>query len=222
MSDAIFLEVCRLSRMALVVSLFGLHALAHGQGISIPGYPTDVRAYDSREVAMLPAYCKHTQEFRERVPGGADGAAIEHWKAVLGATYEAMHHYCWGLMKTNRGMLLARSRQAREFYLGDAIQEFNYVIQRAPDEFILLPEILTRKGENLIRLGRGPLGVVELERASALKPDYWPPYTHLSDYYVSLGEPGKARETLERGLVHSPDAKALKRRLGELRDKAAR
>jgi hypothetical protein len=34
----------------------------------IPGYPSNIEAYDSREVAMLPRYCIYTQLFRERVP----------------------------------------------------------------------------------------------------------------------------------------------------------
>jgi tetratricopeptide (TPR) repeat protein len=183
---------------------------------SVPGYPADVRAYDSREVALLPPYCKHTQDFREKVPGGSDAGAVERWKLVFGPTYEAMHHYCWGLMKTHRGAFLARSRQSRDFYLADSLNEFEYVIERAGADFILLPEILTKKGENLIRLGRGPVGVLELERAAELKPDYWPPYAYMSDYYKSVGDLKLARESLQRGLSFSSDAQALKRRVIEI------
>jgi tetratricopeptide (TPR) repeat protein len=182
----------------------------------VPGYPPSIDAYDPREVAMLPPYCKFTQIFREKVPGGSDPEQGQRWKAVLGPTFEAMHHYCWGLMKTNRGVLLARSEAVRMAYLNYSIEEFDWVIQRAPEDFVLLPEVLSKKGENLIRLGRGPLGMLSLERAVQLKPDYWPPYAHMSDYYKKTGNLGKAREVLEQGLTHSPDASALKRRLGEL------
>jgi hypothetical protein len=40
----------------------------------------------------------------------------------------------------------------------------------------------------------------------------------LSDYYKEAGNTQKAREYLELGLSHSPDAAALKRRLNELGD----
>jgi hypothetical protein len=199
--------------------LFATAALVAATGSAsaqqIPGYPP-VDAYDPREVAMLPRYCIHTQLFRDRVPGGSDRSAIDAWYGWMGPTFHAMHHYCWGLMKTNRAMLLARDPDTRRFYLGDAISEYDYVIQHSTDDFVLLPEILTKKGENLVRLGKGPLAIYEFDRARTLKPDYWPPYAHLSDYYRSTGDIARARETLTQGLESSPGAAALRRRLSEL------
>jgi tetratricopeptide (TPR) repeat protein len=183
----------------------------------IPGYPDDVRyAFDSREVAMLPNYCKYTQLFRDGVPGGNNKAEIDKWYRIMGHTFHAMHHYCWGLMKTNRALLLARNQQTRTFYLRSGIDEFDYVLRRAPPDFVMLPEILTKKGENLIKLGYGEKGVMELQSAIAAKQDYWPPYADLSDYYKGKGDVGKARDILEKALTFAPDEKALTRRLGEL------
>jgi hypothetical protein len=181
-----------------------------------PGYPDRVFDYDPREIAMLPPYCKHTQDFRDKVPGGGDGTLIQRWRDVLGPTYEHTHHYCWGLMKTNRGNLLVRTDEARRYYLSDAITEFQYVIDRSPPSYPLLPEVLSRKGENLLRLGRESVAMLAFEQALQVKPDYWPPYAHMSDYFKSLGDVGKARELLERGLQNAPNETALKRRLDEL------
>ena len=180
---------------------------------NIPGYPARVDAYDFREVAMLPRYCIYTQSFRERVPGGNNPDEIQRWYSILGQTFHAMHHYCWGLMKTNRGVLLARDEQSRRFYLNNSIVEFDYVIDRAPPDFVLLPEILTKKGENLIRLGQGSTGNLQLLRAIELKANYWPPYAAMSDYYKNTGDLKSAREVLEKGLSASPDAGALRDRL---------
>jgi tetratricopeptide (TPR) repeat protein len=203
------------SVVLFLVATAGTCTFTYGQGV--PGYPDNLNAYDAREVAMLPMFCKFTQDFRGHVAGGDNKDEIARLRAVLGDAYEHMHHYCWGLMKTNRGVLLARDPQIRRAYLTDSIGEFDYVIGRAPPDFVLLPEILTKKGENLIRLGKGPNGVLELERAAELKPDYWPPYAQLADYYKSVGEPNKAMEVVQRGLMYSPDAVALSRRLQELR-----
>jgi tetratricopeptide (TPR) repeat protein len=181
-----------------------------------PGYPNNVREYDPREVALLPRYCIYTQEFRQRIPGGNNQAEINRWHLIMGDTFEAMHHYCWGLMKTNRAMLFARNKQTRMFYFGDAIDEFDFVIRRAKPDFVMLPEILTKKGDNLIRLGSGPRAIPELQRAIELKPDYWPPSAVMSDYYKATGDIKKAREVLEKALSFSPNAKALKTRLAEL------
>jgi tetratricopeptide (TPR) repeat protein len=181
-----------------------------------PGYPDSAYAGDPREMAMVPRYCVHTQGYRDVVPGGGHGDEIKRWTSVMGPTFNAMHHYCAGLILTNRAILLSRTPADRQFYLNFSIVEFDYVIQRAPQDFIVLPEILTKKGENLIRLGRAHLGIVELQRAIDLKPDYWPPYAQLSDYYKGTGDIQKAREYLEKALSYSPDAQAVKRRLAEL------
>lgn len=134
----------------------------------------------------------------------------------MGPSFLDIHHYCWGIMKTNRALLLVRDQRMRTFYLGSAIGEFDYVIRRSAPGFKLLPEILTKKGENLIHLDRGPEGISQLESAIALKPDYWPPYAAMSDYYTKIGDLTKARARLEEGLSASPDAKPLKRRLAAI------
>lgn len=188
-----------------------------------PAYATDVqkpssiREYDAREVAMLPRYCAHTQSFRDVVPGGNNPDEIKRWGSIMGErAFNTMHHYCWGLMKTNRAILLARGQQLRRFYFQDAIHEFDYVVRFTPPDFVLLPELFTKKGENLIHLGQGPQASLELLRAIELKPDYWPPYVALSDYFKGLGDLKKAREVLEKGLSASPDSKTLKERLAKL------
>jgi tetratricopeptide (TPR) repeat protein len=165
---------------------------------------------------LLPRYCIYTQLFREHVPGGGNPDEIKRRDLVMGPTFFHMHHYCFGLMKTNRALFLTRTRQYRMFYLQDAISEFDYVIERATPGFVMLPEIFTKKGENLIRLGRGPHGILELQRAIERKPDYWPPYAAISDYYKETGDPASARKWLARGLSVMPDVKALKRRMAQI------
>ena len=205
-----------LCRAALALSSLSAAVVpVYGQGI--PGYADDPRyAYDAREIALLPRYCIHTQLFRDNVPGGLNQGEIKRWTLILGTSFANMHHYCWGLMYTNRALLLARSQPVRTHNLGRSISEFDYVILRAPSDFKLLPEMLTRKGENLIRLDKGPEGIWELERAIELKPDYWPPYAAISDYYTKIGDLAKAREWLEVGLSVTPDVNALKRRMAEI------
>ena len=193
------------------------------QVAQIPGYPSSVTGYDAREVAMVPRFCLFTLGFRmANVPGSESQTETDRWYSQLGPAFVHLHHYCWGLMKTNRGSLLARDATTRKFYWSDANKEFDYVIERVPPEFILLPEILTKKGENLVRLGLGEIAVPEFEQAASLRPDYWPAYASLSDYFRTKGDIAKARTTLELGLAKAPDANALKRRLAELPDPTAR
>jgi hypothetical protein len=185
--------------------------------VAIPGYPNRAEDFDPREVAMLPRYCIYTQLFRQAVPGGDDPTVIAQWYEYMGPTFHHVHHYCFGLMKMNRAMYLARGDQnARRFYLSDAVIEMEYVISKADDKFVLMPEMLTKKGETLALLGKGASAVLHFERAIQVKSDYWPAYAQLSDYYKESGDNKRAREVLESGLSRVPDAKALQRRLGEL------
>jgi len=205
----------------IVATVAGIAAsmASYGQGGGVggvPGYPDNIDAYDPREVAMLPGYCKYTQLFRGRVPGGDNKAEIDRWYAIAGDTFHAMHHYCWGLMKTNRAMLLTREPKYRKFYLEDSIGEFEYVLRYTPENHVLLPEILTKKGENLIRLDQAARGLQDLTRAISAKPEYWPAYVVMSDYYKGIGDVKKAREVLEKALSLAPDAKPVMRRLTEL------
>lgn len=199
---------------------WGLFGCSHAQ--DVPGYPplnpqTLLQGpYDPRELALLPRYCYFTQVFRQIAPGGNDKQEIEAWYAALGDTYHHLHHYCWGLMKTNRAVLLARDRRVRDFFLHDALGEYEYVIDRSPANFVLLPEMLTKRGENLLLLGRAPLAILDLERAVEIKPDYWPAHAKLADHYKAIGDAHKARLQLEAGLKAAPGTGALTRRLAEL------
>lgn len=209
-------ERARSLRRALVVMALSSASLTGWCQAPIPGYPDTIDSFDPREVAMLPPYCAYTHYFRAKVPGGADRQKTEAWRATLGDTFEHIHHYCFGLMKTNRAVLLSRSRQSRLFYLNDALLEFDYVIERSPRDFVLLPEILTRKADNLILLDRFPVAIYLFEQAIDIKPDYWPPYARLADHYSNTGATAKAREVLEAGLKAAPGTPALSRRLSAL------
>lgn len=187
----------------------------------IPGYPPDVYAYDPRETALLPSYCKHTQAFREQIPGGDDAVAIGRWEALMGPeNFLHMHHYCLALMHLNRARILARDSRTRNYHFGRAVDEIDYVLRNTRRDFAMLPEILTRRGEALAGVRRGPQAVADFQQAIALKPDYWPAYAQLSDYYRAEGNLEAARQALEEGLRHASDARPLQRRLDELKEAA--
>jgi len=181
------------------------------------------RQFDPKLVAMLPPYCKYTEYYRQGVAGGDDPAQTERWRMILGpGNFLHLHHYCFGLENTNRALYFSSNRPERDRELGYSVGEFDYVIARVARDFALLPEILTRRGENQLRLGNGPQGLLDLNRAIDLKPDHWPPYAAVSDYYKELGDLDSAREWAQRGLAAAPGTKALQRRLAELGEPRAK
>jgi tetratricopeptide (TPR) repeat protein len=202
----------RWSIIFLVASLVAASAPQYAAVIS--AYPENVYQAGDREVALLPRYCMYTQLFRARIPGGNNQGEIGGWISLMGETFHHMHHYCAGLVRTNRALILAYG--SRKYNLEESIREFDYVIDRAPADFVLLPEILTKKGENLLLLDNTADGAAALIRAIELKSDYWPPYAVLSDYFKKHKNIAFAREWLEKGLAASPDARALRQRMTEL------
>jgi tetratricopeptide (TPR) repeat protein len=208
-----------LHRLAVLFLVLASCGAARAQQMA-PGYPDDFMALDAREVRLLPPYCVYSQIFSWKYK--PNEVERKRWEAALGPTFTHIHHYCFALLKTNRALFLTKEKRFRMFYLSDSMNEFKYIIDRSPDNFVLLPEILTKKGENLVRLGQGAFAVFEFERAIELKPDYWPPYAQLADYYKSEGDKEKAREVLSKGLSQSPDVKALQQRLAELDQAVAR
>src|SRR5882672_6349770 len=69
------------------------------------------QSYEATQVYRLPVYCKYTQVFRDHVPGGNNRPEIERWTASMGGSFNHMHHYCWGLMATNRAAFFSSTRQ---------------------------------------------------------------------------------------------------------------
>jgi len=202
----------RISATRLLWEIFAAAVLA----LLAPLHAEAQLTYDPREIYMLPVYCKYTQSFRDVVPGGNNRAEIERWTASMGETFIHMHHYCLGLRASNRAAFFSNTQQDRTHNLGVSINEFDYVIQRAPPNFSLLPEILTKKAESLIRLDRAGEGMVELKEAIRIKADYPLAYATMSDYYKEIGELTKAREWLNKGLSVAPNTKVLRQRLAAL------
>ena len=166
---------------------------------------------------ILPAYCPYTRGIGEQVPNGSNPQAIMRWERLMGASnFSHIHHYCVGLAVTHHALFKARTKQERDGYLEGSIKEFDYVLRLATPDFVLLPEILTKRGENLVRLGKAPQAIPNLMRAIDIKPDYWPPYAALSDLYKEAGDIESARTWLEQGLAASPDAKPLRERLNKV------
>jgi len=167
---------------------------------------------NARELATLPAYCRGTQVIRSI---SHDPVPIETYIKRYGQAYSHLHHYCWALNSENKAytILDKQQRNSKLFY---ALGDIDYVIERSPPTFVLLPEIYTGKARILFKLDRAPEAVGTLYKALQLKPDYWPASIRLSDYYKKQGDIKNARTILEKALEKTPKSKALMKRIAEL------
>ena len=171
--------------------------------------------YDAKVFAFLPEWCKYTPIWSSSVPN-LNREEQERFNRLMGPqNFRHIHHYCAGLFLRTRALYFEKTKAERDAALKKSIGEYDYVILRVEPAFPLLPEIFTKKGEALVMLGL-PEAMLPLHHAIRLKPDYWPAYIALSDYFANLGNIEDARKWLRKGLEAAPQSQPLARRLAEL------
>lgn len=169
------------------------------------------------ELQLLPRYCRDTQWFQERYARQRD-----FWVSRMGPTFSHMHHYCWGLLNLNRARKADVQLGRNTAGIYNILNDFHYVTNLAPADFVLLPEIYTRIGEVEL-LAKNPRKANKaFSRARELKPDYWPAYSHWAEFLIKARKRTEAMEMVKSGLQHAPKSKVLREQYrllgGNLRD----
>lgn len=162
------------------------------------------------ETAMLPAYCPDTQGFGAYGDATNPSPRAGHWVRLMGKSFWAMHHHCYGLVKLRRATLPGTPARVRSFELSNAVDEFNYVIQNSGSDFIMLPEVYLRRGDAQVLLGDVVGAGESFEASRRAKPDYAPAYTHWADELFRAGAKKNAITTLEAGLRVAPNSPQLR------------
>jgi tetratricopeptide (TPR) repeat protein len=172
--------------------------------------------FTDEEYMTLPRYCLAQNGIANKLAVRVvPEEEVKNWYAMMGDSFNHVHHYCMGLMLVRRGNAATKSMDRNAFYKS-AIENFNYSIRRSDDAFPLKPEIYLRKGMTFRLLGREGAASSEFHRAIALKADYSPAYSALADLLIDLGQRQEALEVLETGLRHAPDSKVLSSKKAEL------
>lgn len=184
----------------LVVALMASLAIAPSMAVASEK-PEDIT---EAEWAMLPPYCPHTMGYKGHVQ-----PHVSKWRAVMGEGFFHMHHHCWALIDFHRAQRSGISEIDRHQLQRRALGGFRYVIKNAPEDFILLPEILTWVGRSEILLRNAKGAAKAFNQAIGIKPDYWPAYYHFAELLNRNGQRKEAIEVAKKGLSHSPRAKPL-------------
>lgn len=163
------------------------------------------------ERAVLPVYCKDTMGFAGYGDQYSNASPLaKAWVAKMGQTFWAMHHYCVGLVKRNRGLRAGVPPAERKYLMESAISEYYYVLNNLKDpDFILLPEIYTRIGEAQLVISNPGAADKAFARARAIKPDYWPAYSQWAEYLMQIGKQAEAKQLVKAGLEQAPQARML-------------
>jgi tetratricopeptide (TPR) repeat protein len=173
------------------------------------------------EWPFLPAWCRYTQTENPYTPketAVSPSPKARELIAMVGMKgWKALHHYCWGLAKLHRSYKIGITEEQRKFLMGSAISEIDYVLRHSPSDFILRPELLTKRGSILLVFGKYAEAENNLKTAIKEQATYWPPYGYLSDVYLKQGRVDDARLILEKGLKIAPNAKGLRNRKAQLK-----
>lgn len=177
-------------------------------GVAGAGYVSKNDVSES-ELRLLPRYCPDTMGFT--IYGDSTSALprAKYWVSLMGPSFWHMHHYCAAQISLLRAKRASTSRTQRNALLLNAQDNFQYVIKNATPDFIMLPEIHTRRGETLLLLGKSKEAGEEFASARKIKPDYWPAYSRWAEYLMKNGQRAEALRLVSEGLRYAPDAKVL-------------
>jgi tetratricopeptide (TPR) repeat protein len=154
---------------------------------------------DLSELALLPTFCKGTQQIRAI---SNDPKPLAEYQAIYGDTYVHLHHYCWALNTENQ-LPKIRDEHYRQSQLNSVLTNIEYVAHLAPPDFSLLPEIYISKARILFKLERDVKALAVLFQLTQMRPDYGPAYAQLGDFYQRIGDRRNAIKYFEQGLTNS-------------------
>jgi tetratricopeptide (TPR) repeat protein len=163
------------------------------------------------EKALLPEYCVDTQTFGYGDASYNTSPRAPYWIGLMGKTFWAMHHHCWALIREHRSRGAGVTRQERDGHLIAANSDYVYVIDNATPDFVLLPEIYTRIGENYVLLGNIGAAMDAFGAARKSKADYWPPYVAWARVMLKAGKRQEALAHVETVMRLAPDDAELRR-----------
>jgi tetratricopeptide (TPR) repeat protein len=177
----------------------------------------EIKNVTAGEMSMLPSYCADANGFSSTFAEGRFSDSQRQWFAKMGSTFGHIHHYCWALLNAGRAHNPMAKAAERQILLGRAIGDCNYVVERAPPDFVLLPEIYLRMGQFSFERGDVVAALEYFDRSRAAKSDYWPPYIEIAKVNMKIGRRQEAEAALKQGLEVMPGEPRLKEALDNLK-----
>ncbi len=156
------------------------------------------------EMRLIPAYCPYTQGWAYGSPESRS------WEARMGKSFSHMHHYCMGQINLLRALSSGTPEATRKSMLSNVRADYQYVLRNSTRDFVLLPEILTRTGEVELRLSLFKEANNSFAQARALRPEYWPAYSHWAEFLIKAGKKAEAKQLVKSGLEYSPGSRVLR------------
>jgi tetratricopeptide (TPR) repeat protein len=162
----------------------------------------------SNNTQFLPQYCKDRAK-------GSSSSEWKKWRGTFGEAYIHIHHYCSGIYAEQQAKNTLNQNE-RNPWLGKVVSQMRYVSGACNKKCAIYPELHTRWAWALGEQGQTAEAIRHYQLAFQAKQNYAPAYAKLSELYIEVNQPDKARKTLQSGLKASPNSRMLKRRMEEL------
>lgn len=134
---------------------------------------------------------------------------VDRYMRIYGPGYNSLHHFGMGLIYLNRFMNPRSKYYQDTFFLGHAINEFNFELSRfdpskynrGKSKFIdtFYPAMTYKRGEAYFYKKNITKAMMDFYTVIKMKPSFFLPYSMLSQCYLLLDQPQKARKILEHG-----------------------
>lgn len=196
-------RIARSARQVAVILLMGLWLGAPAMAQKPPNI-------SAGEMALIPPYCPDTMGFHYGDAYTNTSPRAGYWISLMGKSFWAVHHYCWGLIKLRRAEAVGVSKEVRTGTLLNVIAEYNYVLENSSADFVLRPEVFLRRGDAQLKLGEIGNALESYESAIRTKPDYWPAYVNWAEFLLGIKRTKDAQTFLERGLAQTPNDPKLR------------
>ena len=167
------------------------------------------------ELALTPEFCQDVQTINGWSKSRPSPRA-PHWIGLMGENFWHMHHYCWAMIGLHRAEAAGLTPMDRHWLIKQAVADYRYIIINSTPDFVLLPEVYTRMGDAQLLMGDVGGAYDSFSRAREIKPDYWPPYAKWAAVLIKINKTSEAKELVEAGLRHSPDAAPLREQYRKL------
>lgn len=204
-------------RWALVFAFVAISALAMTPVALAGKWTSEVVKFTEQDFMILPPLC------RAKIAQQSNREVQDYWIRRYGSNWGGMHHYCFGLKALNLAYRDFKNTTKREYFSTQAVNEFDYVLDRAEPNFVLRPEILIQRGRALTLSRSYEDAKQSFEEALKLNPKSVDAWAALSDLYSQMGKNTEAIKVLEQAIeATGSEHKKLTARLDDLRKKPAR
>jgi tetratricopeptide (TPR) repeat protein len=124
-------------------------------------------------------------------------------------------HYCDGLRFLDRAYSAMGNKREMNYYLGVAIDNFNYELNRTNVDKARQGEFHVGKARALKLMGKKAEAAAEFNKALSYEINSPDVYQALADHFHETGNKKKALEMATEGLKRNPNSRVLKRRYTE-------